>query len=294
METSKIITRIVLFCGVVMLTTSCVKDDIYNTPHPSQGAVMITTDWSGRSTEATQPVSYQLRVSDRAEQADEQTVKGNINIFHSLLSQETYELLVYNSPEAITVSGDVATVASTDGKIIEALPGYLFSAAQTLNVVKDDTLFVTVAMRQRIRQLTLILKLKEGDHDHIIDTKATLSGIASSVNLKTGALSSTSGASLVPVLKKAVESDGTPVLTATFRLLGIAKGEEQKLNIAITLNNGTTQIMETDLTEVLHEHFDDSMTPLVLGANFNLPSQADFSGSITGWSLKEGGQVDIH
>lgn len=114
-----------------MLTTSCVKDDIYNTPHPSQGAVMITTDWSKRSTEATQPVSYQLRISNQSGQTDEQAVKGSINLFHSLLAPETYELLVYNSPEAMTVSGDAATVASTDGKNLEALPGYLFSAAQT-------------------------------------------------------------------------------------------------------------------------------------------------------------------
>lgn len=294
MENSKIIKQIIFFCGAVMLTTSCVKDDIYNTPHPSQGAVMITTDWSRRSTEATQPVSYQLRISDQSEQTDEQSVKGNMNLFHSLLAPETYELLVYNSPEAITVSDDVATITSTDGKNIESSPGYLFSAAQTLDVVKDDTLFVTVAMRQRIRQLTLILKLKDGDHEHIIDTKATLNGVASNVNLKTGALPSTSDASLVPVFKKAEESDGTPVLTATFRLLGIAKGEVQKLHVAVTLNNGTTQMIETDLTEVLHEHFNGSMDPLVLGANFDLPSQTEFSGSITDWSLVEGGQVDIH
>jgi len=92
---------------------------------------MITTDWSKRSTEATQPVSYQLRISNQSGQTDEQAVKGSINLFHSLLAPETYELLVYNSPEAMTVSGDVATVASTDGKNLEALPGYLFSAAQT-------------------------------------------------------------------------------------------------------------------------------------------------------------------
>lgn len=294
MENLKIITHIVLFCGAIMLTTSCVKDDIYNTSHPSQGAVMITTDWSRRSTEAIQPVSYQLRISDQTGQTDEQTVKGSIHLFHSLLAPETYGLLVYNSPEAITVSGDVASVASTDGKNIEALPGYLFSAAQTLDVVKDDTLFVTVAMQQRIRQLTLILRLKEGDHEHIIHTKATLNGIASTINLKTGALPSTSDASLAPVFEKAEESDGTPVLTTTFRLLGIAKDEEQKLNIVVTVNNETTQIMETDLTEVLHEHWDDSMAPLVLKANFNLPSQTDFSGSITNWNLVEGGQVDIH
>lgn len=201
METNKITSRAALFCGVALMLTSCVKDDIDNTPHPSQGAIVITTDWSSRADQAVQPVSYTLRVSGQSGQSDEQPVKGNTNIFHSLLAPAAYELLVYNTPEAITVTGDVATIASTDENNIEALPGYLFSATQTLDVVKDDTLFVTVGMLQHIRQLTLVLKLKEGDHDRITSLNATLSGIASSINLATGAWASPTGVSLSPVLK---------------------------------------------------------------------------------------------
>ena len=185
METNKITSRAALFCGVALMLTSCVKDDIYNTPHPSQGAIVITTDWSSRADQAVQPVSYTLRVSGQSGQSDEQPEKGTTNIFHSLLAPAAYELLVNNTPEAITVTGDVATIASTDENNIEALPGYLFSATQTLDVVKDDTLFVTVGMLQHIRQLTLVLKLKEGDHDRITSLNATLSGIASSINLAT-------------------------------------------------------------------------------------------------------------
>lgn len=38
--------------GAVTILTSCVKDDLYDTPHPDRGAVVVTTDWSGKSTEA--------------------------------------------------------------------------------------------------------------------------------------------------------------------------------------------------------------------------------------------------
>jgi hypothetical protein len=294
METNKITSRAALFCGVALMLTSCVKDDIYNTPHPSQGAIVITTDWSSRADQAVQPVSYTLRVSGQSGQSDEQPVKGNTNIFHSLLAPAAYELLVYNTPEAITVTGDVATIASTDENNIEALPGYLFSATQTLDVVKDDTLFVTVGMLQRIRQLTLVLKLKEGDHDRITSLNATLSGIASSINLATGAWASPTGVSLSPVFEKTEEKDGTPTLTATIRLLGIIAGEKQELSIAVALNNQSVYTIKTDLTEVLQKCFDGSMTPLVLGANFDLPSQGDFSGNINSWNSVEGGHVDIH
>lgn len=294
METNKITSRAALFCGIALMLTSCVKDDIYNTPHPSQGAIVITTDWSSRADQAVQPVSYTLRVSGQSGQSDEQPVKGNTNIFHSLLAPAAYELLVYNTPEAITVTGDVATIASTDENNIEALPGYLFSATQTLDVVKDDTLFVTVGMLQRIRQLTLVLKLKEGDHDHITSLNATLSGIASSINLATGAWASPTGVSLSPVFEKTEEKDGTPTLTATIRLLGIIAEEKQELSIAVALNNQSVYTIKTDLTEVLQKCFDGSMTPLVLGANFDLPSQGDFSGNINSWNSVEGGHVDIH
>lgn len=294
METNKITSRAALFCGVALMLTSCVKDDIYNTPHPSQGAIVITTDWSSRADQAVQPVSYTLRVSGQSGQSDEQPVKGNTNIFHSLLAPAAYELLVYNTPEAITVTGDVATIASTDENNIEALPGYLFSATQTLDVVKDDTLFVTVGMLQHIRQLTLVLKLKEGDHDRITSLNATLSGIASSINLATGAWASPTGVSLSPVFEKTEEKDGTPTLTATIRLLGIIAEEKQELSIAVALNNQSVYTIKTDLTEVLQKCFDDSMTPLVLGANFDLPSQGDFSGNINSWNSVEGGHVDIH
>ena len=294
METNKITSRAALFCGVALMLTSCVKDDIDNTPHPSQGAIVITTDWSSRADQAVQPVSYTLRVSGQSGQSDEQPVKGNTNIFHSLLAPAAYELLVYNTPEAITVTGDVATIASTDENNIEALPGYLFSATQTLDVVKDDTLFVTVGMLQHIRQLTLVLKLKEGDHDRITSLNATLSGIASSINLATGAWASPTGVSLSPVFEKTEEKDGTPTLTATIRLLVIIADDIQERSISVALNNQSVYTIKTDLTDVLQKCFDGSMTPLVLGANFDLPSQGDFSGNINSWNSVEGGHVDIH
>ena len=262
METIKITSCAALICGAVLLMSSCVKDDVYRTPHPTQGALLVTTDWSDRSSESVQPVSYLLRVSGRSGMSDEQSVKGNTNLYHALLEPESYELLVYNVPESITVSGDIATVTAAGRNGIEALPGYLFSAVQALDMAKDDTLSVMVKMRQRIRQLTLVLKLKEGDHNHITAVNATLSGIASGINLRTGALVSTSDTFLSPVFMK---------------------------------TEASVQTIETDLTEVLHEHFDDgSMTPLILGANFDLPSQADFSGEISNWSPVDGGQVDIH
>ena len=211
-----------------------------------------------------------------------------------MLAPADYELLVYNTPEDITISGDIAKVSSTGENNIEALPGYLFSATQALDVVRDDTLRTTVKMFQRIRQLTLILKLEEGDHDRITATSATLTGIAPSMNLKTGELPLTGGASLSPIFEKATSSDGLPTLVATFRLLGISMDEEQLLTVDVSLNNQTVQTIRTDLTSILHQQMTGSMAPLTLDATLSLPSEVEISAHITDWTIVENEDIDVH
>lgn len=80
--------------GAVTILTSCVKDDLYDTPHPDRGAVVVTTDWSGKSTEADIPQAYTLRIGGR-----EQNVSAATNVFDALLAPGGYGLTVYNSPE---------------------------------------------------------------------------------------------------------------------------------------------------------------------------------------------------
>lgn len=76
METIKITSCAALISGAVFLMSSCAKDDVYHTPHPTQGALLVTTDWSDRSSESVQPVSYLLCISGRLGMSDEQSVKG--------------------------------------------------------------------------------------------------------------------------------------------------------------------------------------------------------------------------
>ena len=95
--------------GAVTILTSCVKDDLYDTPHPDRGAVVVTTDWSGKSTEADIPQAYTLRIGGR-----EQNVSAATNVFDALLAPGGYGLTVYNSPEGISIDGNKATVNPVD------------------------------------------------------------------------------------------------------------------------------------------------------------------------------------
>ena len=89
-----------------LLLTSCVKDDLYDTPHPDKGAVVIATDWTEALAESTVPETYLLRMDGgEAVQADEKEL-----CYPDQLMPGKHILLVYNEPEGMTVEGNTATV----------------------------------------------------------------------------------------------------------------------------------------------------------------------------------------
>lgn len=282
-----------------MLLASCVKDDLYNTPHPDKGAVVITTDWSGRSSDAVVPGSYILRIGTQ-----EQTVSKDTNAFDTLFLPSTQDLLVYNTVEGITVSGSTATVNTLPDGTLEPMPGYLFSAARKLEIEKDDTLKVTVPMQQRIRNLALTLKLKAGDEQRIRSTAATLTGITSAVDMATGAIAATEGKTVILAfvlgtddggMRAAghIRATGQPQLSATMRLLGVTAGEKQILTLTITLTDGFMQTITIDLTDAL-KNFGGDMEPLELPATLELPTAAGMSATITGWNVIDNGDIKVN
>lgn len=297
--------KLLTFVSVLLLLAGCVKDDLYNTPHPDKGAVVITTDWSGRSSDAVVPGSYILRIG-----TEEQTVSKETNVFDALFLPGTQDLLVYNPAEGITVNENTATVNTLPDGTLETMPGYLFSAARKLEIEKDDTLKVTVPMQQHIRCLTLVLKLKAGDEQRIGSTAATLTNMASAVDLTTGAITSTEGKTVIPAFVPGTDdggiraagqtytagrtrATGQPQLSATMRLLGVIAGEKQVLTLKVTLTDGYVQTITTDLTEVLKD-FGSDMKPLELDATLELPVEGQYDGTIAGWDKKDGITIDAH
>lgn len=290
--------------ATVLSQTGCVKDELYNTPHPAKSAVQITTDWTGRSSDAVLPESYILRIgrSERAARSagsEEQTVSGETNTFKSLLLPGAQSLLVYHQTEGITISGTTATVNTLEDGTLNPMPGFLFSATKEMDVPKDDTLRVTVPMMQRIRTLTLTLKLKPGDEQRIAGTSAMLTGIAPEVDLATGNVTATEGKTVAPAFILGADSGGTqvtgdPVLTASLRLPGVMTDEKQELSLAVALTNGKVQTIKTDLTEALRNFGNGELEPLVLDATLSLPPEVGVTATISDWNIVNNGDININ
>ena len=285
--------KLLIFALATLQLTGCAKDDRHNTPHPDRGAVRITTDWSGRSSDASVPGSHTLRIG-----AESQEVTAETNTFKSLLAPGSYRLLAYNTPEGVSITGNTATVNTKDDGMLTPQPGVLFSAAKELDVEADDTLKVTLPMQQHIRNLTLTLQLAEGDKERIAGTTATLTGIAHSLDLTTGEQTAgQTGRTVAPEFKFSTvtptRAEGKPALAALLRLMGVITGERQTLTLTVSLKDGSVQTLVTDLTDLL-KGFGGTMEALRLDALLNLPTEGDMGGTITGWKEVDNGDITIH
>lgn len=267
--------------------SSCVKDDLYNTPHPDKGAIVVQVDWSGLSSEASAPDSYVINVD-----GGEQTVSGTTNTVDKLAEPGEHTLLIYNRPSGISINGDVASVnevpagrAETAAVSIEPQPDYLFSFFSTIHVQADDTLRVQTKPVQHIRLVEIELSVTEGDYERVSSVTGTLRGVERSVHLRTGERIGT-----VSQTRTAFDLNGNKY-TAAFRLMGIVPTEAQTLTVDITFSNGDTQQVVSDLSGQL-VGFNDGVQPLRLTGNLRLPVEGSFSGGIEGWQQADGGNVD--
>lgn len=261
---------------------SCVKDELYNTPHPDSGAVVVTADWSDRNSDADIPQAYILSIDGQ-----EQEVSKETNVLNRLLSAGKYTLAAYNKPDQVTVANNTVSVNATSAKHINPMPGYLFASVQDINVVADDTLRVTARMKQLIRRLNLELTATEGDYSRVQSATATLSGVASVADMATGERSAAAQ------VTNTFRQDGNK-FTLFFRLLGIVTTEAQTLTVDITFNNGDTQQIVSDVTESM-KNFNNEAEPIKLKGNLLLPVEATVTGAtITGWNEVDGGTGDAN
>lgn len=276
----------VFILAAVISLTGCVKDELYNTPHPDKGAIVVQMDWSNLLPEAV-PESYVIRVDDY-----EQTVSGSTNTVERLSEPGEHTLTVYNKPQGITINGDIASVneiigGRAVGSRVEPLPDYLFSISETVNVNKDDTLRITVKPRLWVRQANVALTVAEGDYQRIVAVTSTLMGVEQSVNIRTGERQGTA----VQVRNDFTVTDDK--CNTSFRLMGIVPAEHQTLTVNIVFSNGDTQTIESDLTEQMRG-FNDGNAPLTLTGTLRLPVEAGMAGSIEGWQIADGGNTDAH
>ena len=281
---------IIRYCVAAALTlaaTSCVKDELHDTPHPDYGKITVTADWSDRGEGVDIPAEWTVTMGDYTG-----TETGATHSPDYLFSPGNYTLAAYNTPEGITVSGTMATVAAADGGCIVNTPGWLFSSVQEVAIEADTDYELTAVMRQQVRQLTLMIEPTGDAANRIESIVGTLSGAAGTLDFATGTYGTPSEVELR--FTKITDGDDAGKWTATVRLLGIA-GNLQRLTATLTYTDGNPQptALESDLTSALNGFNDGKTEPLTLGGTIaETPGEAGFTGEITDWETVDGGGVD--
>ena len=281
---------IIRYCVAAALTlaaTSCVKDELHDTPHPDYGKITVTANWSDRSEGVDIPAEWTVTMGDYTG-----TETGETHSPDYLFKPGGYTLAAYNIPEGITISGTTATVAAADGGCIVNTPGWLFTSVQEVAIEADTDYSLTAVMRQQVRQLTLMIEPTGDAANRIESIVGTLSGAAGTLDFATGTYGTPSEVELR--FTKITDGDDAGKWMATVRLLGIA-GTLQRLTATLTYTDGNPQptALESDLTTALDGFNDGKTAPLTLGGTIaETPGEAGFTGEITDWETVDGGGVD--
>lgn len=281
--------------GILMLTaatlTACIKDDLYNTPSPSQGSIILTTDWTQRGEGIPVPTDYTVEAAGSTFilQVQETAIPA-------LFAPGDITLLGYNLPEGVSIANGTATVARTtaDGSLQRPDPGMLFGGTAVTTVIADDTVRVSLPMRQLFRRVQFELTITGGDPERITGIEARLEGAAPSVNISTGEVAgetiNAAAGNAVSVQIPFVRTGNK--LTAAIQMPGIIATAPQRTLITLAFTDGKRQTAETDVSEAFANFNANRLTPLRLSGSLYAPEGAEAGGSILKWTDVQGGDVD--
>lgn len=272
--------------ATALLTASCVKDTLYNTPHPNHGKITVTADWSARGEGIDIPATWTIAMGDYTG-----TETAATHAPDHLFAPGSYTLVAWNPAEGITVSGTTATVApasgsQTTGTFIDNAPGWFFTHTEQVTIEKDTDYPLTAAMRQRVRELQLELEVTQGRPELIQSVTATLSGIAGAFDMARGQTTGEPASTVFSFTR-----DGSR-LTADARLLGTMGAVQTMVLDIVFVDGGRTQRTEVDLTEAMKDFNDDMTTAYRITGTLETPvGMEECNAEITGWESVEGGDA---
>ena len=216
--------RHIYIIGMAALTlTGCVKDELFDTPHPGKGSITVTADWSARGEGIAIPQSWNLSMGDY-----HGTETAATHAPDHLFEPGSYSLVAWNPATDISVSGTTASVTSTADGCISGELGWLFTSVQDVTIEADRDHAFTAAMQQQVRQLTLTIRLTGDASDRVEGISCSLSGVAGTMDFASDTYGAPSGVALN--FTKITQGENAGAWTATVRLLydGLCIGHLQR------------------------------------------------------------------
>lgn len=270
-----IANKIIIPTLAALMLASCVKDTLYDTPHPDHGKVTVTADWSNRGEGIDIPAEWNVAIGSY--QGTETT---DLHSPEYLFPAGAYTLTVWNTAEGIDVSGSVATASYSDNT-----PGWFHTYSQEVTIESDRDYLFNAAMRQ----LTIVLEPQDDAASRIIGIEATLGGVASTLDFSNDAHGNPVSVNLN--FRKSREGDKW---AAVVRLLGMSEAP-YRLSGTITFADGNPLSLdfESDLSSELSGFNSEKKLPLTLGGNIlATPTETGVTATIEKWETLDDWNVD--
>lgn len=280
--------RHIYIIGMAALSlTGCVKDELFDTPHPGKGRITVTADWNARGEGIAIPQSWNLSMGDY-----HGTETAATHAPDHLFEPGSYSLVAWNPATDISVSGTSASVTSTADGCISGELGWLFTSVQEVTIEADRDHAFTAAMQQQVRQLTLTIRLTGDAAERVEGISGRLSGVAGTMDFASDTYGAPSSVALN--FTKITQGENAGAWTATVRLLGIT-GESQQLTGGITYagDNLPSTPIASDMTALLAGLNDNNTVPLSLACDLETPTQAGVTATIIDWEVQEEVNADI-
>jgi hypothetical protein len=285
MKITKLLTLFVL--GTIIMS-SCKKDP-YKTSHPDHGKIEILANWHTEVEGFNIPEKYTLYVDGQTS-----TIPTTESVFPVLLKAGEYPVLVYSNSEKVIIAPDISTVAEVkvdkDGFINGSI-GWLFVMSDVIGVEEDMVNKVSGEMKQLVRKLILILKIKDlsTPYASVIDESTLLTGIVSKLDYETDKIISESEVKVKPEFRR----ESTGEFIASLDLLGVVPDskEGQVLSFKLLYNDGgkeKTIDVKIDLTPSMETFNTNKHIPMVLRLNM-----LNTEGEIIGWEVIDGGSQAV-
>lgn len=273
----------------IMLGTSCDKKEL----KPDEGHLLLNLNW--QHLVPGESVPERMSVYIYGGDGSLRQGKSEGNRYEADLPTGKYQVLVFN--------GDTEGVAFTDAEEFDKAyarvlpvsnradsirqPGWLYSAAmEVVNVEKGEEVQRTLLPKPLTRRITLNIRLK-GDCQAVTNLSATLTGVASSVGLVSGAYGD--------ALASVTELDTWPTgegYTANGLVFGLLDRHPdgtpvpRTVRLRLGFNNGGSQVIEKDIGSGVTGDPADIEINTALDIEAAATGEAGFTARMTKWEVK--------
>lgn len=298
----------ILLCMATLLAlASCVKDNLLLLPDddpdyfdPNEwkmGSMVVKTDWS-RTDQGTVPTdNYYILLNDNT-----YTVSGATNTFRHL-HPEDYKVIAFYDPTGITIANNVATVnKESDGTLLR-MPGMLtVSDYQDAKVMRGDTTYVNLTMRQLVHEVKVTIYMRPGDEQTVTNITGSIDGIAQAVDITNGTVVSDYNSIItLPLVLTYVPYNGTeetlkgqqvPAYTCTIRIIDIIPSSTQPLELHITYSDGSEEKQTINLENIL-DGINKKEDTTEVGLDLIINDEMHINSTIIDWHIVDEGHHDV-